>query len=150
MHFESFDVGNITKTSWFQPHGEEENDGKQSTESRNAQIGDAQEQILTANPRDLGDDNALLAAEALDGVFVLNINFVDAWLQILLDDAIQLSEGGEGGSSHPVDERWVGIVKIGWDEYLACLSLFGVLEFLVEIGLPSDAVLRPQHVGTVC
>lgn len=73
------------------------------------QVGNAQEGVLAAHPGDCTENDLLGALEGEDRVAVIDVEAVGSTGQAsgevaLVDTAVELAEGGQGGGAHPHDE----------------------------------------------
>lgn len=95
-------------------HAEEEADGA------HCDVGDAQEGVFSAHPGDGAEDHSLSALKATNGIVVSDFQAVVSSGQcgchvvLLLNNAVQLSEGGQGSGAHPHNEILVYEAVVFW------------------------------------
>lgn len=143
---------------------------REDAEGADHQVGDAQEGVLAAHPRDAGEDNALVAAEGAHRVVVGDVDPVGAAGQprgvvALADARVQLAERGQRRRAHPHHEVLVdeaGVVGVGAElvdrlgpvgrlrgaaegQCQAAVHQRRVVEFDVVIGPPGDAGAVERH-----
>lgn len=143
---------------------------REDAEGANDQVGDAQEGVLAAHPRDAAEDDAFVAAEGEHRVVVGDVDPVGAARQprgvvALADARVQLAERGQRRRAHPHHEVLVdeaGVVGVGAElvdrpgpvgrargaiegQCQAAVHQRRVVELDVVVGPPGDAGAVERH-----
>lgn len=90
---------------------------REDAEGADHQVGDTQEGVLAAHPRDAAEDDALVAAEGAHRVVVGDVDPVGATRQprrvvALADARVQLAERGQRCRAHPHHEVLVDEARV--------------------------------------